>query len=51
MKLLLLVIAIVFFVITAIIALTGGAWDTFSHLLALIAIGWACLAASFLPIP
>ena len=50
MKLLLLVLAIIFFVVTAIIALTGGTWDTLSHLFALVCIGLAALAASFLPL-
>ena len=51
MKLLLLVVAIILFVVTAIIALTGGTWDTFAHLIALLGIGLAFFAASFLPIP
>jgi hypothetical protein len=51
MKLLLLVLAIIFFVVGAIIALTGGTWDTFSHLFALASIGLAFLASYFLPIP
>jgi hypothetical protein len=50
-KLLLLVFAIVLFLVTAIIALTGGAWDTFSHLFAIACFGLAAFAASFLPIP
>jgi hypothetical protein len=50
-KLLFLVLAIIVFVVTAIIALTGGTWDTFSHLFALVSIGLAFFAASFLPIP
>ena len=51
MKLVFLIGAIILFVITAIIALTGGTWDTFSHLLALVCIGLAAFAASFLPLP
>lgn len=48
MKLLFLVLAIIAFVVTAIIALTGGTWSTVSHL---FAIGLALFAASFLPLP
>ena len=51
MKLLFLVLAIIAFVVTAIIALTGGTWSTVSHLFALVAIGLALFAASFLPLP
>ncbi len=51
MKLLLLVLSLVVFLVTAIIALTGGAWDTFSHLAALTCVGLFFFAASFLPIP
>jgi uncharacterized membrane protein len=51
MKLLFLILAIIVFAVTAIIALTGGTWDTFSHLFALVAIGLALFAASFLPVP
>lgn len=51
MKLLLLVGAIVVFIIGAIIALTGGTWDSAAHLFALAFIGLAAFAASFLPIP
>lgn len=51
MKLLLLVLSIVVFLVTAILALAGSNWDTFTHLLALVCLGLAFLAASFLPIP
>jgi hypothetical protein len=51
LKLLFLILAIVVFAVTAIIALTGGTWDTFSHLFALVSIGLALFAASFLPLP
>lgn len=51
MKLLLLILSIVVFVVTAILCLTGGAWETFLHVTALISVGFALFAASFLPIP
>ena len=51
MKLLLLILSIIVFAIAAILALTGSSWDTFRHLFALAALGWALFAASFLPIP
>jgi uncharacterized membrane protein len=51
MKLLLLLLAIIVFAITAILALAGSSWDTFTHLLALVSIGLAFFAASFLPLP
>lgn len=51
MKTVLLVIAIVLFVIVAFIGLTGGTWDTFSHLVSLLGFGLAFFASSFLPIP
>ena len=51
MRFLFLVLAIIFFVVTAIIALTGGSWDSFSHLIALVCVGLAFFAASFLPLP
>ena len=51
MKLLFLILAIIVCAVTAIIALTGGTWDTFSHLFALVSIGLALFAASFLPLP
>ena len=51
MKLLLLVLAIIAFVVTAILALTGGTWSTTVHLFALLGIGLALFAASFLPLP
>jgi hypothetical protein len=51
MKLVLLVLAIIVFAVSAIIALTGGTWSTVSHLFALVGIGLALFAASFLPIP
>lgn len=51
MKLLLLIFGIVLFLLTGIIALTGGSWDTAAHLEALLAFGLALFAASFLPIP
>jgi uncharacterized membrane protein len=51
MKLLLLVLAIVVFLVTAILAIAGSSWDTLAHLLALVSIGLAFFAASFLPIP
>jgi uncharacterized membrane protein len=50
-KLLLLVLAIIVFVVTAILALTGGTWSTTVHLFALLGIGLALFAASFLPLP
>jgi uncharacterized membrane protein len=51
MKLLLLLLAIIVFAVTAILALAGSSWDTFTHLTALVCIGLALFAASFLPIP
>ena len=50
-KLLFLVLAIVVFLVTAILAIAGSSWDTLAHLLALVSIGLAFFAASFLPIP
>jgi hypothetical protein len=50
-KLLLLVLAIVVFLVTAILAIAGSSWDTFSHLLALTDMGLAFFAASFLLLP
>lgn len=49
MKLLLLVLAIIFFVLVAILCFIGGV--TLLHLLAFGFIGLAAFAASFLPIP
>jgi uncharacterized membrane protein len=49
MKLLFLILAIVIFAVLAILAFAGGAWETALHLLALLAIGLGCLAASELP--
>ena len=51
MKLLLLIVSVVLFLLLAIIALSGGTWDTASHLFALAGFGLAAFAASFLPIP
>lgn len=51
MKLLLLILAIVLFLLTAILALAGGTWETINHLLAVLAFGLTAFAASFLPIP
>ena len=50
-KLLLLILAIITFAIAAILALVGSSWDSFIHLFALLNIGLALFAASFLPIP
>ena len=50
MRLLFLVLAIILFVVTAIIALTGGSWSTFTHLIATTCIGLAFFAAAFLPV-
>jgi hypothetical protein len=36
--------------LTAILCFVGGAWETFLHIAALIAIGLAAFASSFLPI-
>ena len=46
-----LLLAIIMFVVTAIIALTGGTWSTFTHLIATTCIGLALFAAAFLPVP
>jgi hypothetical protein len=51
MKLLLLILSIIVFVVTAILAIAGSSWDTLEHLIALTCIGLAFFAASFLPIP
>jgi len=51
MKLVLLILAIVVFLVMAIIALTKGTWDTAQHLFALAGLGLALFAGSFLPIP
>jgi hypothetical protein len=51
MKLLLLILSVIVFAVTAILALAGSSWDTFAHLFALGEIGLALFAASFLPIP
>ena len=51
MKLLFLILSIIIFVVTAILAIAGSSWDTLEHLLALVSIGLAFLAASFLPLP
>jgi hypothetical protein len=51
MKLLFLILAIVLFIVVAILAIAGSSWDTFSHLLALVSVGLALFAASFLPLP
>ena len=51
MKLLFLIVAIVIFILIALLVLTGGTWATIQHLFALLGIGLAFLAASFLPIP
>ena len=49
MKLLLLMAAVLLFILVAILCFIGGV--TILHLLAFFAIGSACFAASFLPIP
>ena len=51
MKLLCLIFAIVLFIVTAILAIAGSSWDSFSHLFALVCVGLAFFAASFLPVP
>ena len=51
MKLLLLILALVVFLLAGLLCLIGSSWDTFRHLFALAALGWALFAASFLPIP
>ena len=51
MKLLLLILSIIVLAVAAILALAGSSWDTFTHLFALLSIGLALFAASFLPIP
>jgi hypothetical protein len=51
MKLVLLVLAIIAFVVAAIVALAGGSWDTFSHVVAIIGIGLALFGGHHLPIP
>ena len=51
MKLLFLVLAIVVFLVTAILAIAGSNWDTFTHLIALVCVGLTFFAASFLPLP
>jgi hypothetical protein len=49
MKLLLLIAAICLFIVLAILGLSGGHWETFGHLIALLGVGLAAFAASFLP--
>jgi len=51
MKLFLLVLSIVAFLILAILAITGGTWDTAAHLTCILGVGLGLFAASFLPIP
>jgi hypothetical protein len=50
MKVLLLVLAIVGFVVAAIVALAGGSWDTFDHVVGIVAIALALFAGHHLPV-
>jgi uncharacterized membrane protein len=51
MKLLLLIGSIIVFVLVALLCLLGSSWDTLTHLFALVCVGLAFFAASFLPVP
>lgn len=51
MKILFLILAIVAFIVMAVVAFSGGSFDTIGHLFGILGIGLGLLAAFFLPIP
>ena len=51
MRLVFLILAIVVFLLSALLCAIGSSWDTFRHLFALLCLGLAFFAAYFLPIP
>jgi hypothetical protein len=50
MKLGLLILSIVVVLVTAILALAGSSWDSFTHLFALLCLALALFFSSFLPL-